>query len=191
MAEHVELEAGMEPSGQVAAILGDIAERSCKLVKDFLNRQHDLEAPMPGFNGGMLAGGPFVAILTRLMRQPDELVQAQFGLWQDHARLWQAAAQRPLGVGGEPVIGARSGGRAAPRRRGGGGGGRVIVADSGDRGFKEAAGDENALFDFIKQSYLLSSKSPLRAAGQRDGLNDKAQQKLDFYPRQFVDMMAP
>jgi hypothetical protein len=51
MAEHVELETGTEPSGQVAAILGDIAERSRKLVEGFLNRQHDLDAPMPGLNG--------------------------------------------------------------------------------------------------------------------------------------------
>src|SRR5215212_746706 len=165
MAEHVEPEAGMESSGRAAAILGDIAERSRKLVKDFLNRQHDLEAPMPGFNGGMLAGGSLVAILTRLMRQPDELVQAQFGLWQDHARLWQAATQRLLGVEVEPVI----------------------VADRGDRRFKDPAWDDNALFDFVKQSYLLSSKYLLQVAGQRDGVNDKTQRKLAFYTRQFVE----
>src|SRR5829696_8539984 len=115
MAEHVELEAGTEPSGQVAAILGDIAERSRKLVQDFLNRQHDLEAPMPGLNGGMPAGGPCVAILTRLMRQPHELAQAQFGLWQDYMRLWQTTTQRMLGVDVDPVI----------------------VPDRGDRRFKD------------------------------------------------------
>ena len=38
------------------------------------------------------------------MSQPQELVQAQFGLWQDHARLWQAATQRMLGMEVEPVI---------------------------------------------------------------------------------------
>ena len=34
----------------------------------------------------------------------------------------------------------------------------VIVPDRGDRRFKDAAWNENALFDFIKQSYLLTSK---------------------------------
>ena len=67
----------------------------------------------------------------------------------------------------------------------------VIVPDRGDRRFKDAAWDDNALFDFIKQSYLLSSKYILQVAGQKDGLNDKTQQKLEFYTRQFVDMMAP
>ena len=67
----------------------------------------------------------------------------------------------------------------------------VIVPDRGDRRFKDAAWDDNALFDFIKQSYLLSSKYFLQVASQKDGLNDKTQQKLEFYTRQFVEMMAP
>ena len=67
----------------------------------------------------------------------------------------------------------------------------VIVPDRGDRRFKDAAWNENALFDFIKQSYLLSAKYLLQVASQKEGLNDKTQQKLEFYTRQFVEMMAP
>ena len=169
MAKQFEAEAGTEPADQVVAILGDIAERSRKLVKDFLARQQDLDAPTLGLNGGSPMGGTFVEMLTRLMSQPQELMQAQFGLWQDHARLWQATTQRMLGAEVEPVI----------------------VPDRGDRRFKDAAWDDNALFDFIKQSYLLSSKYLLQVASQKDGLNDKTQQKLAFYTRQFVEMMAP
>ena len=40
----------------------------------------------------------------------------------------------------------------------------MIVPDRGDRRFKDAAWDDNALFDFIKQSYLLSSKYFLQVA---------------------------
>ena len=154
---------------QVAAILGDIAERSRKLVQDFLARQRDFDGPTPGLDGGSLTGGTCVEILARLMSQPHELARAQLGFWQDHARLWQAATQRMLGVEVRPVI----------------------AADRGDRRFKDPAWDDNALFDFIKQSYLLSSKYLLQVAGQRDGVNDKTQRKLAFYTRQFVEMMAP
>ena len=93
MAKQLEAEAGTEPSDQAAAILADIAERSRKLIKDFLARQQDLDGPTLGFNGGSPTGGTFVEMLTRLMSQPQELMQAQFGLWQDHARLWQVATQ--------------------------------------------------------------------------------------------------
>jgi polyhydroxyalkanoate synthase len=154
---------------QVAAILGDIAERSRKLVQDFLARQRDLDGPTPGLDGGSLTGGTFIEILARLMSQPHELARAQLGFWQDHARLWQAATQRMLGVEVRPVI----------------------AADRGDRRFKDPAWDDNVLFDFVKQSYLLSSKYLLQVAGQRDGVNDKTQRKLAFYTRQFVEMMAP
>ncbi|HEX6015859.1 MAG TPA: alpha/beta fold hydrolase, partial [Geminicoccaceae bacterium] len=151
------------------AILGDIAERSRKLVMDFLARQQDLDGPTLGLDGGSPTGGTFVEMVTRLMSQPHHLMQAQFGLWQDHARLWQFATQRMLGMEVPPVI----------------------VADRGDRRFEDPAWDDNALFDLIKQSYLLSSKYLLQVASQRDGLNDKTQQKLAFYTRQLVEMMAP
>ena len=169
MARQLEAEVGTAPSDQMAAILGDIAERSRKLVKDFLARQQDLDGPTLGLNSGSPINGTFVELLTRLMSQPQELMQAQMGLWQDHARLWQATTQRMLGVEVEPVI----------------------VADRGDRRFKDAAWDDNALFDFIKQSYLLGSKYLLQVASQKDGVNDKTQQKLAFYTRQFVEMTAP
>ena len=169
MIKHSEAEMATAQADQVAAILGEIAERSRKLVKDFLARQQNLDAPTLGLNGGSPMGGAFVELLTRLMSQPQELIQAQMGLWQDHARLWQATTQRMLGVEVEPVI----------------------VADRGDRRFKDAAWDDNALFDFIKQSYLLSSKYLLQVASQKDGVNDKTQQKLAFYTRQFVEMTAP
>ena len=63
-----------------------------------------------------------------------------------------------------------------------------IAATAGSR---TRRGTTTPLFDFIKQSYLLSSKYFLQVASQKDGLNDKTQQKLEFYTRQFVEMMAP
>jgi polyhydroxyalkanoate synthase len=155
-----------EQSAQLVEILGEIAESSRKLVEDFVARQGDLESLG---NGHAPLGGSFMEMLTRVMSQPQELVQAQFDLWQDYMRLWQSTAQRMLGVEAEPVI----------------------VPDRGDRRFKDAAWNDNALFDFIKQSYLLSSKYFLQVASQKDGVNDKTQQKLEFYTRQFVEMMAP
>ena len=166
MARQLEAEVGTASSDQMVAIIGDIAERSRKLVSDFLARQQDLDGPTLDLNSGSQINGTFVEILTRLMSQPQELMQAQFGLWQDHARLWQATTQRMLGLEVQPVI----------------------VADRSDRRFKDTAWDDNALFDFIKQSYLLSSKYLLQVASHKDGVNDKTQQKLAFYARQFVEM---
>src|SRR4051812_50190883 len=71
-----------EQPERVAAILGDIAERSRKLVEGFLARQQDLEtaAAAPGTDGARL-GGPFVAMVARVVAHPHELVQAQIQPW--------------------------------------------------------------------------------------------------------------
>ncbi len=47
------------------------------------------------------------------------------------------------------------------------------------------------MFDFIKQSYLLSARFVQDVVKQADGLDAKTAQKVDFYSRQFVDAMSP
>ena len=93
-----------DQSDQVVAILGDIAERSRKLVEDFLARQQDLDGTGNGLDRHAQLGGAFVEMLTHLMSHPHEMMQAQFGLWQDSVRLWQATTQRMLGADVEPVL---------------------------------------------------------------------------------------
>src|SRR6201999_190284 len=67
----------------------------------------------------------------------------------------------------------------------------VIDAPSTDRRFKDEAWKENEVFDFIKQSYLLSARYVQDVVKHVDGLDAKTAQKVDFYARQFVDAMSP
>ena len=60
-----------------------------------------------------------------------------------------------------------------------------------DRRFRDPAWEQNQLFDFIKQSYLLSSRWLVSTVAKAEGLDDKTAQKVDFYTRQFVDALAP
>jgi polyhydroxyalkanoate synthase len=60
-----------------------------------------------------------------------------------------------------------------------------------DRRFQHPAWTENVLFDYIKQSYLISAEAILSAVSRVDGLNPKTAHKVDFYTSQFVDAMAP
>jgi polyhydroxyalkanoate synthase len=60
-----------------------------------------------------------------------------------------------------------------------------------DRRFQHPAWTENALFDYIKQSYLLSAEVILSAVNRVNGLDPKTAHKVDFYTSQFVDAMAP
>ena len=151
------------------AVLGrsmaDIAERSQRLVTDWLNRQsHEMPAIDP-----MNVGSAFLEMTTQLMRDPAKLVQAQIGFWQDYMTLWQNTTRRMWGMESPPVI----------------------QADPKDRRFKDGAWQESEVFDFIKQSYLLSARYVQDVVTHVDGLDPKTAQKVDFYSRQFVDAMSP
>ena len=154
-----------EPIGQV---LAEIADKSQKLMHVLAERRY-------AGNGGDRSADPLnlrptlLELTARLMADPARLVQAQLALWQDYLRLWQSTGQRLLGQPAPPV--------AEP--------------EQGDRRFRDPAWDDHALFDFIKQSYLLTARWLVSTVNQLDGLDAKSRQKIDFYTRQFVDAMAP
>ncbi len=149
----------------VSRSMADIAERSQRLVQEWLKRQ-DLSKPdMDPLN----IGRAFLEMTTRMMANPAGVMQAQIGFWQDYMTLWQNTARRMMGgEAGEPVI-----------------------ESPGDRRFKDDAWKENEVFDFIKQSYLLSARFVQDTVTKVDGLEPKTAQKVDFYSRQFVDAMSP
>jgi polyhydroxyalkanoate synthase len=103
------------------------------------------------------------------MTNPAAVAQAQLSLWQGYLQLWQATSQQLLGRTVAPVI----------------------QPEQGDRRFRDPAWGDNAVFDFIKQSYLLTSRWLVETVNQLEGSDEKTRQKIDFYTRQFVDAMAP
>src|SRR5665213_192984 len=155
--------------------LAEIAERSQRLVSEFLARQVANGTGKAGAKGGMgpidplNVGNAFLEMTRQMMRHPERVVEAQISLWQDYMRLWQSTAERFLGGNPPPVA----------------------EAAKSDHRFKDPAWQDSALFDFIKQSYLLTARWLQATVKQVDGLDDKTAQKVDFYTRQFVDAMAP
>lgn len=146
--------------------MADVAERSQRIVQEWLKRQDIAKPEVDPLN----IGRAFMEMTARMMANPARVVQAQIGFWQDYMTLWQHTARRMMG--GEP---------AQP----------VIDAPSGDRRFKDGAWKEHEVFDFIKQSYLLSARFVQDTVTRVDGLDPKTAQKVDFYARQFIDAMSP
>jgi polyhydroxyalkanoate synthase len=142
----------------VTRTMSEVAERGQRIVADFLKRQEDGGAVPDPLN----IGGAFLEMTTRLMANPASLVQAQLGFWQDYLTLWQNTARRMMGAEAPPVI----------------------TEDPRDRRFKDEAWRENEVFDFIKQSYLLSARYFQTVVGSVEGLDHKTAQKVDFYTRQ-------
>ena len=152
----------------VSRTMADVAERGQRLVTDFLRRQAEDGTTPPGPDPLNL-GSAFLEMTARLMANPARLMQAQIGFWQDYLTLWQNTARRMLGD-------------KAPA---------VIEEPKTDRRFKDDAWRENEVFDFIRQSYLLSARFFTNMVQTTEGLEPKTAQKVDFYTRQFVDAMSP
>jgi polyhydroxyalkanoate synthase len=144
-----------------------LAERSQRLVQDFAERQ--------SAESGFSVADPktvmraFAELGARMMADPVKLADAQMRLWQDSIRLWQATAQRMLGEEAEPV--------AEPERS--------------DRRFRDEAWNEQVVFDYIKQSYLLTSRWVQDVVGEVEGLEPGTRDKVDFYTRQLLSAAAP
>ena len=145
-----------------------IAEQSQKLVGDFMERQ-ELAHPNAAFDPVHIASA-FYEVTTRMMSDPAKLVQAQMTLWQDYMRLWQTTTSRMLG-GQESE--------------------KVAEPEKGDRRFKDPAWEDNQVFDFIKQSYLLTARWMQSTVNDVEGVDEHTAKKVDFYTRQFVDALAP
>jgi polyhydroxyalkanoate synthase len=113
--------------------------------------------------------GAFGQLATQVMNNPGKLIETQFSLWQDYLSLWHHAANRMLNGGGE----------------------RVAEPESGDRRFSHLEWNENPVFDFIKQSYLISARWLQSAVTEIEGLDAEDARKIEFYTRQYIEAMAP
>ncbi len=156
---------GLPDPAAFGRTMADIAERSQRIVGDWLKRQAQETPELDPLN----IGSAFMEMTARLIANPAKLMQAQLGFWQDYMALWQSTARRMMGIDSS----------------------RVIDAAPGDRRFKDDAWRNNEVFDFIKQSYLLSARYVQDVVSHVDGLDPKTAQKVDFYARQFVDAMSP
>ncbi|NDE89915.1 MAG: class I poly(R)-hydroxyalkanoic acid synthase [Alphaproteobacteria bacterium] len=146
-----------------------IGEQSQKLMRDFLERQKDKPATSYAEANNITAA--FVDLTQAMMQNPEQLVTASVNLWQDYMKLWSATALRMMGEQPAPPP--------------------VITPAQNDRRFQGTAWNENAVFDYIKQSYLLSSRWLQNTVKETQGLDEKTARKVDFYTRQFVDAISP
>jgi polyhydroxyalkanoate synthase len=153
-----------------------ITEHSQKLVAEMAARQqpeptHPPVAPLhaPANPDPLNVGGAFMEIAQHLMADPAKLAEAQMKLWQDYAKLWANSTDRFLGREVTPLV----------------------EPDKGDKRFKDAGWQDGAVFDFLKQSYLLTSRWVQSTMSQAEGVDPKVARKAEFYAKQFLDALSP
>jgi len=143
-----------------------IAEKSQRLMQEFASRQGDTSGQMEDM---MRMGEVFMQASVQLMSDPVKLAEAQANLWKGYMDLWQQTALRMAGQDAEPVV----------------------EPHGDDRRFKDEEWTQNAVFDYMKQSYLLSSNWIQDLMGGVDGLEPKTKKKLEFYTKLYADALSP
>jgi polyhydroxyalkanoate synthase subunit PhaC len=149
----------------LAAQLQNIAKQSQLLMQRFVSHQPD--AVKFGMGDTSTLGFDFLELMTKMMADPVVVARAQIDLFYDTLGIWQKTAERML------MLRARE--ADAPK----------------DKRFKHPDWSENAIFEFVKDSYLVAAKSILSAIREIKGMDEASARKVDFYTRQFVDALSP
>ena len=118
--------------------------------------------------------GAYQDAMMSLWRNPAPAIEAQKKFFADSIKLWQSTTMQFLG------------GTAADETRD-----PVIEAEKGDNRWRDDDWSQNAIFNYIKQSYLLSARCIEDTVGGVEDLPEKDKKRLGFFTKQFVDAMAP
>jgi poly[(R)-3-hydroxyalkanoate] polymerase subunit PhaC len=147
--------------------MAKVAARSQRLIAEFIARQAE-RAGQDHFDPLNISGAYFT-LLKQMAANPAAVLNAQLELWRDYMNLLQRTAERAMGRKVEPVV--------AP--------------SPGDRRFRDPEWQENQVFDFIKQSYLLTANWMQRTVAGVPGIDERSHNRAVFYAKQFADAIAP
>jgi len=147
--------------------LASAAEKGAKLISEFAARNAGKQAAVASDELGL--GKAFMELAAKMLTNPVRLAEGQMNLWRDYMNLWQSSMLRMIGAPALPV--------AEPAK--------------GDKRFKDASWHEHFMFDYVKQSYLITARWLHEQVANVEGLSDAAKKKVDFFTRQYIDALAP
>ena len=105
-------------------------------------------------------------IFEQAANQPAVLLQLQSQWWEQQLKIWQNAA----------LMGNTE---------------SVITEDRGDKRFIDDAWKNDPFYSFIKQSYLLFTKSYIDTINSIEGIDEKTKERVAFFSRQAINAMSP
>ncbi|MCD8571259.1 MAG: class I poly(R)-hydroxyalkanoic acid synthase [Alphaproteobacteria bacterium] len=142
-------------------------DEAAPLFKEALDRFiDDLEhKPLDPFN----LREAYMEFLQKVSEDPAHYAKLQMDFWQKWMHLWQESALQFLGEPSETVI----------------------KPDPKDRRFRDPEWDQNALFNFIKQSYLLTCQWMHKTIDETRGLSKEDRQKLEFSAELLGSALSP
>lgn len=149
----------------LAGQLQKIAQQSQTLMQRFVSRQAD--PAKIGMGDTSTLGFDFFELVGKMMSDPTAVACAQIDLFNNNMAVWQRSAERMFMLRGHDTGAAK------------------------DKRFRHPDWTENAIFSFVKDSYLVAAESILSTVRDVKGMDQAAARKVNFYTRQFVDAISP
>ncbi|MCX7946136.1 MAG: class I poly(R)-hydroxyalkanoic acid synthase [Hydrogenophilus sp.] len=152
---------------ELTKIYAEVAARAAKVLADYIHQQLKRGLTPPADELGVAQ--TYLQMMAKLLANPYRLAQAQIHLMWDYFNLWQHALLKMMGVHTPPV--------AEPAKS--------------DKRFKAKEWEENFIFDFIKQSYLIAARRIQELVSCLEGLDEATQRRVNFFTRNFIEAMSP
>ncbi|MGF1689008.1 class I poly(R)-hydroxyalkanoic acid synthase [Photobacterium japonica] len=106
-------------------------------------------------------------LLEKAATQPAVLAKVQMDWWDNQLKIWQNVTMNN------------------------GDGDALIKPEKDDKRFMDPAWENEAFYNYIKQSYLLFSNTMKDTIDSIDGIDDNAKERLSFFSRQAINALSP
>jgi polyhydroxyalkanoate synthase len=103
------------------------------------------------------------------LEDPRRTLEVQTRLGKAYLDLWASAARRLAGADSDPFV----------------------TPDKNDKRFSDPEWSSNQFYDFLKQTYLLTSRWANQLVTEAEGLDQHTRQKAEFYVRQIANAVSP
>ena len=159
--------ASIKEPAPLADRITTLAERSNKLWLESMERSVD--------DARKLKPDPLNALpaIQKLAHNyfdhPQKLAEAYAKYWAEQADLWTRAAQKAMGIDVPPMI----------------------EPDKGDKRFKDDTWSDTPVYDYLKQSYLLTARWLKSQLADAEGLNLRDKRKLELLTRNLIEAISP
>jgi polyhydroxyalkanoate synthase len=161
----------IEDFDALSEYLVDVTGAGQQVVREFFVKNADAMklGGSPKAADPLNVGEAYQEMMTAMAADPGTVMQRQFNLWGDYAKLMATMGRRMTGEEVKPAI----------------------EPEPGDKRFQHPAWRENPMLDFVKQSYLTYAKWLRTTVHQLEGMDEHEKKKAEFYTQQFLDAIAP
>ncbi|MBU2978609.1 class I poly(R)-hydroxyalkanoic acid synthase [Alteromonas sp. C1M14] len=146
--------------------LNQYAQQFNTMVHDILTKKHSSEETAAMFDPEKLS-----ALLSGDAVEVDsaKLIQTQMDFMRQQTQLWQQATKAMLGEQSHPVM----------------------EEEKGDRRFSHSDWQDNPVFSYMKQAYLINSKMLQSMISSMHFKDPKSEEQVKFYTRQYINSVSP